>query len=260
MSGLTMCGLAVAAAGALLGVQVAFAQVQDTHPAAPHPAESYAAVAPLLARRCAGCHNPRGGAPFSLLTYEDAKQWGEQMLEVTQSRYMPPWLPAPSFVSFVGERRLSDAEPATIRDWVSSGMLPAPGGAPAATASAVTPAEWAHGKPDLVLDLAQPIELAGSGSDRFLNLLIAYTGDRRMVRAVELHTSDPQAIRSIRVQVDRAGALRRQHPDDWQAGIPGLELPIAAERELDAGGNLLFWTPDAPVLDTERTPWPLERG
>ncbi len=217
-------------------------------------------MAPLLARRCAGCHNPQGGAPFNLLTYEDAKQWGEQMLEATQSRYMPPWLPAPGFGSFAGERRLSDAELATIRNWVSSGMPPAAAGAPAAPVPAAAKPEWAHGKPDLVLDLEQPIELAGSGSDRFLNLLVPYTGDKRTVRAVELHASDPQAVRSIRLQVDRAGMLRRQHPDDWQPGIPGMELPVATERELDTGGNLLFWTPDAPVLDTQRTPWPLEHG
>jgi mono/diheme cytochrome c family protein len=256
----------MAAAGSspkLKAVFAACAQAADTHAA---PAQKtttqktgrYADVAPLLARRCAGCHNPHGGAPFSLLTYEDAKQWGEQMLEVTQSRYMPPWLPALGFGSFVGERRLSDGELATIRNWVSSGMPPAPAQESAVAASTASKPEWAHGKPDLVLDLVQPIELPGSGSDRFLNLLVPYTGDRHIVGAVELRASDPQAIRSIRLQVDRAGVLRRQHPDD--GGIPGLELPVATERELDAGGNLLFWTPDAPVLESERTPWALERG
>lgn len=261
---LAACGLALASGGLFAGQRAVFAQPAQA--TAPHNQganqgtnqETYAAVAPLLARRCAGCHNPQGGAPFSLLTYEDAKQWGEQMLEVTQSRYMPPWLPAPGFGSFVGERRLSDAELATIRNWVSSGMPPAP--AAVASSSPDARPEWARGKPDLILDLVEPVELPGSGPDRFVTVLIPYPGESRAIRAVELHASDPQAVRSIRLQVDGAGALRREHSEDWRSGIPGMELPLQAERELEAGGNLLFWTPDAPALDTERTPWPLARG
>ena len=78
-------------------------------------AATYAQVAPILQARCASCHNPQGGAPFSLQNYEEAKQWSGQILEVTQSRYMPPWLPAPGKGEFSGERRLSDTELAAIR-------------------------------------------------------------------------------------------------------------------------------------------------
>ena len=48
-------------------------------------------VAPLLADRCAMCHHPGGSAPFSLLTYADAKRHAAQIAEVTAERYMPPW-------------------------------------------------------------------------------------------------------------------------------------------------------------------------
>jgi hypothetical protein len=37
-----------------------------------------------------------------------------------------------------------------------------------------------------------------------------------------------------------------------------MEPPAALQKDLDADGNLLFWTPDAPVIDTERTPWHLD--
>jgi len=47
-------------------------------------------IAPLLADRCAMCHHPDGPAPFSLLTYDDARRHARQIADVTQSRYMPP--------------------------------------------------------------------------------------------------------------------------------------------------------------------------
>ena len=80
-------------------------------------------VAPILYRRCATCHRPDGAAPFSLLTFEDARRRGSQMAAVTASRYMPPWKPEPGFGDFAGERRLSDAEIATIDRWVKGGLL-----------------------------------------------------------------------------------------------------------------------------------------
>jgi hypothetical protein len=32
-------------------------------------------VAPVLAKNCQGCHRPGEAAPFSLLTYEQARPW-----------------------------------------------------------------------------------------------------------------------------------------------------------------------------------------
>src|SRR5205823_14919135 len=43
-------------------------------------------VAPLLADRCGMCHHPGGSAPFSLLTYADAKRHAAQIAAVTASR------------------------------------------------------------------------------------------------------------------------------------------------------------------------------
>lgn len=36
-------------------------------------------IAPILFKQCAPCHRPGEAAPFSLLTYEDAKKRAEQI-------------------------------------------------------------------------------------------------------------------------------------------------------------------------------------
>src|SRR5580693_8882103 len=61
-------------------------------------------VAPILYHNCTTCHHPGGAGPFSLLTYGDAKRWGAQVVRVTQSRYMPPWLPEPDHGDFADNR------------------------------------------------------------------------------------------------------------------------------------------------------------
>ena len=79
-------------------------------------------IASIVYQNCTTCHHPGGGGPFSLLTYQDARRRGPQMVQVTQSRYMPPWLPAPGYGDFADPRRLSDGQVALIRRWVEAGM------------------------------------------------------------------------------------------------------------------------------------------
>src|SRR5580658_7059111 len=67
-------------------------------------------IAPIIYKNCTTCHHTGGAGPFNLLTYGDAKRWAPQILRVTQSRFMPPWLPEPGYGNFADVRRLSDGE------------------------------------------------------------------------------------------------------------------------------------------------------
>ena len=67
-------------------------------------------VAPILDNNCAVCHHPGGSAPFALLMYVDAKTRAKQLVEVTETRYMPPWLPDPTYAHFAGERWLNEED------------------------------------------------------------------------------------------------------------------------------------------------------
>ena len=53
----------------------------------------YKDIAPLIQNKCASCHHDGGGAPFSLLSYEDVTKRASFIRDVVKSRYMPPWRP-----------------------------------------------------------------------------------------------------------------------------------------------------------------------
>ena len=79
-------------------------------------------VAPILFSNCVSCHRPGEVAPFPLLTYADAQKRAIKIAEQTQARHMPPWLPEGGDFPLVGVRRLTDAQIATIQQWVKGGM------------------------------------------------------------------------------------------------------------------------------------------
>jgi hypothetical protein len=204
----------------------------------------YATVAPILQQQCANCHNPNGGAPFNLLSYEDAKQWSGQILDVTQSRYMPPWLPAPGKGEFVGERRLSDAELAAIRAWVGAG---APPDAAAAPVTPTVQKGWFLGAPDVVLVPETTVNVPVSGPDLFITLVVPVRAKSAgRLRAIEIRPSDPQAVRSVLVSFDEAG--RAEQSPDWKQGIAGMEPPQVSGSGSGSGAGLVFWAPWAKPL------------
>jgi tetratricopeptide (TPR) repeat protein/mono/diheme cytochrome c family protein len=231
------------------------------NPAAPSARPTWAHdLASLFYKNCTTCHHPGGAGPFSLLTYEDAKRWGAQVLAVTQSRYMPPWLPEPGYGDFTDVRRLPDADRDLVRRWVSDGM---PQGDPAsAPAPPHYDATWLLGKPDLILKAPRPFTLPGGGTDVFRNLVFPYPlAATHYIRALEIRPSTPSVVHHANILIDRTESLRRQHPADWQEGIPGMELLLDAGNRFDPDSHFLFWKPDTPALiEPEGMPVRLDPG
>jgi peroxiredoxin len=109
-------------------------------------------VAPILRKHCQECHRPGTAAPFSLLTYKEAKGHANAIGEVVAEGRMPPWFAAPDHGKFANQRGLSATERDTITDWVRFGkplgdeskLAPIP-------PEFAKPAKWRIGDPDLVL-------------------------------------------------------------------------------------------------------------
>ncbi|HYK36900.1 tetratricopeptide repeat protein [Alloacidobacterium sp.] len=217
-------------------------------------------IAPILYKDCTTCHHPGGAGPFSLMAYADARRWGPQVLRVTQSRYMPPWLPEPGYGDFADNRRLSDSDLDLIRQWVSTGM--AQGDLADAPAPPHYNATWELGTPDLVLKTARPYTLAASGTDVFRNFVLPYPlKQTHYIRAVEIRPGMPQIVHHANLLIDRTASFRRAHPNDWQDGVAGMELQVDAGSMFDPDSHFLFWKPDTPVLmEPEGMPWRLDPG
>jgi Flp pilus assembly protein TadD len=214
-------------------------------------------IAPVVFHYCAPCHRPGEAAPFSLLTYADAKSRAKQIAAVTHSRYMPPWPPEPGEGEFEGERRLTDAQIKMIAEWAAAG---APEGDPADLPPRPAFTEgWQLGKPDLVLELERPYTLAASGSDVFRNFVLhAPVTATRYVRAVELRPGNKRVVHHANILIDRSGSARRRRSDDGQIGFPGMDVQLEAGA-FDPDSHFLFWKPGTPaVSEPDEMSWRLD--
>jgi Flp pilus assembly protein TadD len=217
-------------------------------------------IAPILYRNCTTCHHPGGAGPFSLLTYDDARRWSAQVLTVTQSRYMPPWLPEPGYGDFANSRRLSDQDLAQIKRWITAGMPK--GIAAQAPAPPQYTSEWQLGPPELILTAPESFTVPADGQDLFRNFVYPVPITRtRYVRAIEILPGNPRVVHHANILIDRTAELRRRYPNDWRAGIPGMELEISGGDRFDPDSHFLFWKPDTPaIVEPPGMPWRLDPG
>jgi len=215
-------------------------------------------IAPIVFQNCAPCHRPGEAAPFSLLSYQDVKKRAGQIVTVTKSRYMPPWLPDAG-PKFADERRLSDAQIGLIARWVEQGAaqgdpadLPPP--------PKFTPG-WQLGEPDLVLTLAKPYTLEASGPDVYRNFIFTIPdGGTRYVRALEVRPGNNRIVHHANVLVDRDHSSRWRDGRDGQPGFPGMDLEIEANLN-DPESHFLFWKPGSVVKpEPAGMSWTVENG
>ena len=100
---------------------------------------------------------------MSLLTYKDARPWARSIANAVKTGIMPPWHADPAVGHFSNERRLTDAQKATIARWVDAG---APEGDPKDLPPAPQYAQgWSIGKPDAVLEMQEDYPIPATGED-----------------------------------------------------------------------------------------------
>jgi tetratricopeptide (TPR) repeat protein/mono/diheme cytochrome c family protein len=237
----------------IAGLMPASGLAQPSPPRPEGPVTFARDVAPILHSKCASCHHPDGPAPFSLLTYDDARRRATQIAAVTGSRYMPPWKPEPGFGDLAGERRLSDEQILAIDRWVATGLLE---GNPAE----VTPPHWSGGwqlgEPDLVVTLPE-YTLRADGSDVFRNFVVAVpSAAARYVRGLEFRPGS-RAVHHANIRVDPTPASRRLDTGDPAPGYEGTILRSADYPD----GHFLGWTPgQAALLASSDLAWRLDAG
>jgi len=216
-------------------------------------------IAPIIFENCAACHHRGGSAPFSLLSYQDVKKRAQQIVIVTRSRYMPPWLPEPGYGEFAGQRRLSDEQIRAIEQWVAQGALE---GAPSELPPAPKFTEgWQLGQPDLVIKLPQPYTLPAAGTDVFRNFTFPVpVSETRYVKAVEILPGNKQIVHHANILIDRTQSLRRLDEQDAEIGFAGMDVAIESEN-FEPDSHFLFWKPGTvPQVEMDGMAWRLDKG
>jgi mono/diheme cytochrome c family protein len=178
-------------------------------------------VAPILFEQCASCHRPGEGAPFSLLTYQDAQKRARLIAQVTKSRQMPPWKAEKSDYAFRNERHLKDAEIATLQDWLAAGTpegdvkdLPA---APTFVAGG-----WPLGKPDLVVKMPKAYHVPAEGRDIYRNFAIALNlNEDKWVRAIDFRPSASSVVHHTLFFLDTTGTAAKKELASGEVGSRG---------------------------------------
>jgi Flp pilus assembly protein TadD len=206
-------------------------------------------IAPILFHSCAPCHHPGEAAPFSLLTFSDAKTHAGQIAAVTRMRIMPPWLPEPGDFAFADDLRLSAEQIARLQTWVDQGALE---GDPADLPAKPQFSEgWQLGKPDVIARAQRPYTLPASGSDTYWNFVFRTPVDRtRWLKAIEIRPGDKRLVHHANVLVDRGENARHQEKEPG-SGFAGMELIIASEV-FDPDSHFLFWKPgSAPYVEPD---------
>jgi Trehalose utilisation len=185
-------------------------------------------VAPILQARCQGCHRPGEAAPFSLLTYDQARPWAKAIKEAVLARKMPPWFADPHYGKFSNDRSLPQHEIETLRAWVD-------GGAPQGNPKDMPPPRefadgWAIPKPDAVIELPTAFEIPATGTLEYQHILIpAPFQTDKWVQFAEARPTD-------RSRVHHIIAFIREPGSDWlKEAKPGI--PFVPEKPKDENAD-----------------------
>ena len=156
-------------------------------------------VVPILQKHCQGCHRPGEVAPFSLLTYNDARPWAKAMKNAVLNEQMPPWFADPKYGHFANDRRLSSDEVKTLVAWVDGGA------AEGDKKDAPPPLTFQDGwniKPDMIIEMPKDFQVAAKGTINYQNIKVKVNFPEDMwVVAAEMRAGNPKVVHHMRAIV-----------------------------------------------------------
>ena len=170
-------------------------------------------VLPILQKRCQECHRPGEIAPFSLLSYNEARPWAKAIKVAVVSEKMPPWFADPKYGHFANDRRLAPAEVQTLVAWVDGGAVEGD------KKDAPPPRTFQDGwgiKPDMIVEMPKDYHVQATGTINYKNFLIKVNfPEDEWVVAAEMRAGNPKVVHHMR-------AIVRPPGSKWMAdAVPG---------------------------------------
>jgi thiol-disulfide isomerase/thioredoxin len=203
-------------------------------------------VAPIIQNRCQACHRDGQGAPFTLLSFDDAVQHAEMIREVITERRMPPWQADSRYGHFSNDRRLTRDELDTFTAWLDSGLKH--GDAKDLPKPKEWPVGWSYGKPDMVLSMPEDFTVPADGVVPYQNWIIETNfKEDRWVKAAEGRPGTPSVVHHLVVYIMKEGQRGPIAADGsfgilvgWAPGDLGLMCPPDTALRIPKGAKLRF--------------------
>lgn len=189
-------------------------------------------VVPVLQKNCQGCHRPGEAAPMSFLTYKDTRPWAKAISEAVKSKKMPPWFADPAHGKWANDRTMTAAEIETLSAWAASGAVEGnPKDAPKPIAWVQG---WAIGKPDMVIEMPQVVNVPASGTVDYQYVIVP-TGltEDKWVQMAEARPGNRQLTHHIIAFIREPGS---KFLEGAKPGVPFSPKAEAEKRQQQASG------------------------
>ncbi len=183
---------------------------------------------------------------MSFRNYQEVRPWAKAIKQQVATRAMPPWDADPSVGKFSNNRRLTDAQVATIVQWADSG---APEGDPADLPAMPHFTDgWVIGQPDLVFDTGKDFKIPAEGvvPYQYFKVDPGFKEDT-WVQAAEVRPQQRSQVHHILVLVQqgnqpamRGGEQFSNMLIGYAPGVPSITWDPDTAYLVKAGSTLLF--------------------
>ncbi len=240
-----------------------------------HPSSSvsyHERASRILQDKCQGCHRAGGSAPFSLETRADATSHSAMIRQVVENGTMPPWFAAPPAAGadspWDNDRSLCASDKKDLAAWATQPSVIGD------SSHAPLPRKfrdgWQIGKPDVVLQIPEPVAVNAEGAMPYYMVAVQTNFDEdKWVRALEIQPTAKRVVHHVLVYVlphaelnEDPVVLERRMAEVingfFAVYVPGngsMSYPDGFAKRLPAGATLLFqihYTPSGAV-ETDQT-------
>lgn len=193
-------------------------------------------VVRILQKNCLECHRPGGIAPWSLVTYEEARPWAKAIKEELLTKRMPPWPVVKGYGDFQNAPALTQREIDLIVNWVEGG---APGGKPEdlPTGGPLVSRDWSPGKPDYILKLEQDQRIASDADEYRVFSLPLKLKEDRWITAIDLKPGDSSIVHCAEFYFG-IGEVTPKLLATWAPGHGPFQLPEGVGYRVGAGSTI----------------------
>lgn len=198
-------------------------------------------ISRILQNNCLTCHHQGGAGPFPLETYAQVMAKRKTIRFVIEDQIMPPWGAKHEPGKWLNDMTLGEIDENDLLAWIENGSPE--GDLKDAPQPLDWPTGWKIGKPDLVLQIPQAIQIPAEGAVKYQYVKVRNPlKEGRWIKAMELKPTAPQVVHHalvFRADEARGGGLQGY----FMGLVPGETTSVFDEgfgKYLPAGQELVI--------------------